>query len=238
MIYYVGEEEKNIPVEKEPYSKGSEGKIYKCGKEVYKIYYENALNEGYGNKENSHQYLLTVPTKQIILPEKLIYTTDRKYKGYSCRLIPGAKRKQTGITQLPSILFIKNLKILETDFDVLSEHYVLAQDVTPVNYILNRVTNEMTIIDPGRYKHHCLSTPDSYRSLNNNQLDSLITLLLYLDFIEYKPMNTKRKIQVLRDYIEKLKRKEDCRYSEFFEEQLKDFETVHEYAKSLKRYIK
>ena len=40
----------------------------------YKIYYPRMLDESYGNKENFHKFLLTIPTKQIILPKQLIYT--------------------------------------------------------------------------------------------------------------------------------------------------------------------
>ena len=236
MEYYMNGKIINLPTEEEPFGIGSEGKVYKKGKYAYKIYYPEMLNENHGNKEFFHNYLLTIPTKQIILPDQKIYTLDGEYIGYRTILIPGNKRKKTGITKLPIKTFIKNLEILEEDFDTLSHHYVLAADVSPVNYIFNKNKSEMTIIDPGRYRHHCLT--DSYKKLNDLQLESLIELLLYMDSIEYKTLNSKKKLIELRHFLKEEKRKKNCKYSEFFKEKEEQYETAEEYMKSLKKYIK
>ena len=238
MIYLIDGKKENIPVEEKPFGQGSEGKIYKKGKYTYKIYFKNMLNEGHGQKENFHKYLLTIPTKQIILPDKMIYSEDGAYQGYRTPLIPGSKRKKTGITLFDSKILIKNLQTLEKDFQTLSSNFVLVSDITPINYILNKKNNTMNIIDPGKYRHHCLDHSNTYISQNDSQLENLIELLLYLDFIEYKPINSKRKIQELKEYLKAIKRKEGGRYSEFFEEKLQNFENINEYAKSLIKYIK
>ena len=236
MVYIIDGKEIDISTDK-PYGKGSEGLVYKKGNYAYKIYYKEMLNESGCNKENNHKYLLSIPTKQVILPDKAIFSTTGEYVGYRAPLITGAKRKHFGITKLPKEQLIKNLQILEDDFKLLSDNYVVAADVTPINYICTGDTKTMNIIDPGRYRHHCLPDKDSYKKQNNKQLESLIELLLYLDFQEYKPINTKRKIQELKELIKSLKKEKNYSYREFFES-ITNHETIDEYAKSLKKYIK
>lgn len=237
MIYLKNDKEINISEEEKPYGEGSEGKIYKKGNYIYKIYFPNMLNESHGNKEKFHQYLIRIPTKQVILPDEMLYSKEGIYQGYRTPFIPGAKRKKTGITQLDSKTFIKNLQILEQDFNILSNNYILVADISPINYIFNAKNSTMNIIDPGRYRHHCLKDLQAYHRQNNEQLNKLIELLLYLDFIEYKPLKSKKEIQKLKLYLEHLKKKESCCYSELFTKRLKNFENVDEYVKSLKKYI-
>ena len=54
MKYYINGENININTSK-PFNKGSEGQVYKIDDQIYKIYYKNALNEGFGNKLFYHQ---------------------------------------------------------------------------------------------------------------------------------------------------------------------------------------
>ena len=238
MIYVVNNNEIDIPILKKPFGKGSEGQVYKIGDTLYKIYYPGALKESYGNKESHHKYLMPIQTKQIILPTHPIYTQDGNYVGYTTPVISGNQKKKTGITQIPSTEFIKNLQVLENDFDILTQNYVLAADVSTVNYIFNSENNTMNIIDPGRYRHHTLERKENYQIQNDAQLRNLIFLLLYLDFIEYKPVGSKRKEQELKDLINRKLKLSNQKLSSFFKDELKPFETVDEYAKSLKKYIK
>jgi len=238
MIYVVNNKEIDIPISKRPFGKGSEGEVYKIGDTLYKIYYPAALHENYGTKEFHHKYLMPIETKQIILPRDPIYTQNRDYIGYTTPLIPGNQKKKTGITQMPSADFIRNLQILEKDFDTLTQNYVLAADVSTINYIFNSENNTMNIIDPGRYRHHTLQKKESYKIQNDAQLKSLIILLLYLDFIEYKPVGNKRKEQELKELISRELKLSNQKLSSFFEDKLQSFDTVDEYAKSLKKYIK
>lgn len=236
MEYKISENIVTIPTEKKPYNKGSEGKVYKIDNEIYKIYYNNMINEGYGSKEKHHIRLLNIPTKQIILPTDVIYTVTDTYAGYKTKFIDGNQKQKTGITQMPSKKFIRNLQVLERDFNLLTENYILAADVSPVNYIYDEKNQTMNVIDPGRYKSNWFNLKSSCQKQNDIQLKYLINLLLYLDFIEYKPVGTKRKAALLRDRIKT--QVKDVSYSEFFSKELENFETIHQYAKSLERYIK
>lgn len=239
MNYYINGQKIKIDTSKKEFDKGSEGKIYKIDNTLYKIYYPEQLNEGYGEKEKFHSYLQTIATKQIILPQDLIFQEDGKYVGYTTPFIPHDKKNKTGITKLDSKSFIKNLKILEEDTDILSNNYILQADVSPINYIFSKDSGIMNIIDPGRYRNHTKEFKYIYHLQNNIQLKKLIELLLLLDFYEFKPIGSKRKSQLLKEKImADFNLSKEDRMSDFFEKELKSHETVESYVKSLGKYIK
>lgn len=236
MKYYIRDKIVDIDTNSKPFGEGSEGKIYLINDITYKIYFPNMLNEGMGNKKGWHQYLINIPTSQIILPRDSIYNENGEYVGYTARLIKGHQKDKTGISKMPTEKFINNLQVLENDFNILTKYYVIAADVTPFNYIYNEEKNTMNVIDPGRYKK-CDSKPESSIEFQNNkQIDTLIELLIYLDFIKYKPIGSKRKSQLLKEKI--IKDRNDLRYSDYFKDKLRDYENLEEYAKTLGKYIK
>lgn len=236
MKYYIRDKEIDIDITKKPFGEGSEGKIYVIDGITYKIYFPSMLNEGMGNKKGWHQYLMTINTSQIILPTDSIYDENYSYIGYTAPLIKGDQKDKTGITKMPSNKLIKNLSVLENDFQLLTNNYVIAADVTPFNYIYDEENNIMNVIDPGRYKKSDNKLLQNIKLINNKQLDTLIELLIYMDFIKYKPIGSKRKSQLLKDRI--ISDKKDLRYSEYFKEKLKGYENLEEYSKTLGKYIK
>ena len=66
----------------------------------------------------------------------------------------------------------------------------------------------------------------------------LIEILLYLDFIKFKPVGPKRKELSLKQYLKEQLRDSNLKYSEFFENVLQKHDDVESYAKSLRKYIK
>lgn len=236
MLCIVDGKQINIETNKKCFDKGSEGQVYKIDNSIYKIYYPNMINEGFGNKFNHHKYMLMIDTKQIVLPESIIYDLEGNYLGYKTKYIEGDLKNKTGITKMPSQTFIKNLEVLEEDFETLTNNYVLAADVSPINYIYNKNENTMNVIDPGRYKVHTNNLISFYRKQNTAQLNYLIELLLFQDFIAYKPIGSKRKSIILKNKI-KISHKDEP-YSEYFKRELKNHENVDSYAKSLGKYIK
>lgn len=239
MKIYVKGKEIELDTSKKPFGKGSEGVLYEKEGILYKIYYPEQLNEGYGQKEKHHNYLLSIPTKQVVLPLEAIYDERGEYIGYTTKKLVDKPNERTGIIKMPKEKFIKNLLILEEDVALLADRYVLQADVTPFNYIFNSSDSTMNIIDPGRYRHHTKELKWMYYFQNNQQLKELIMILLLLDFYEYKPIGSKRKSQLLRDLIkEKFINFRGQNLSEFFEEELDKYESVYEYSKTLGKYIK
>lgn len=246
MIYYVNGEKIFIDETKKPFGVGSEGKAYKKDGKIYKLYYPEAIYEFGVDKSKCHQYLIGIPTKQIILPDALIFDEDNKYKGYRTDIAHGEKdvSKKQGISQITSEKFIENIETLESDMDLLANYYVKVSDVQPVNYFFDKEKEKMQIIDPGRYSivsfkgdlDYDIKAKEMCKNINQNDLDRLITTLIYNDLVKFKPLNTKAKLQKLRDYI--VSEKEKTLYSAYFKEKLKTFETPHEYFKSLGKYIK
>lgn len=247
MNYIIDEKKIFIDEEKKPFGKGSEGKCYKKNNQIYKIYYKNAINEFGRNKCLDHQYLIGIPTKQIILPNALIYNEDYSYAGYRTDIAKGEKdvTKKQGFSLLPSKKFISNLQILESDMRLLANNYVLVADIQPVNYFFDQEKGIMKLIDPGRYRIGKFDYINDFddndlkevcNRQNKQLLENLVTNLIYNDIIKYKPLNSKKKLQKLRDYIKN--DKSSLSYSEYFEETLNSFEDANTYFKSLGKYIR
>lgn len=113
----------------------------------------------------------------------------------------------------------------------------------PVNYFFDKEKGLMQIIDPGRYviEKFSSSNYENYLKekcdkLNQKQLETLITNLIYNDLVKYKPSNSKAKLQKLRDYIKQ--DKDSLTYSEYFSDKLTNYENANSYFKSLSKYIR
>lgn len=248
MYYIVDGEKIYVDESKRPIGKGTEGVCYKIGNQIYKIYYKSSIYEFGKNKSINHQYMIGIPTKQVILPNALIYHEDYSYAEYKTDIANGEKSvtKKQGISLLPSHKFVSNLKVLESDMKLLTYNYILVADLQPVNYFFDKEKGLMQIIDPGRYRverfcHDDTKEEDSVlktrcNKLNQKQLEALITILIYNDLVKYKPLNSKAKLQKLRDYIKE--DKSSLSYSEYFSETLKNYEDANTYFKSLGKYIR
>ena len=152
--------------------------------------------------------------------------------------------KKQGISKIDSASFIRNLEILENDMHILANNYTLVADITPINYIFDKINKKMQIIDPGRYKvfqnnddiFDSEVLKNYYNKKNQKQLEELITILLYNDFIYFKPFKSKTSCQKLRNYLKN--DKDTLSYGEYFKEVLKEKENLDQYVKSLGRYVK
>ena len=246
MNYYTLGKKIHINEEKKPFGSGTEGKCYKKDNQIYKIYYEKTIIENGYDKSLSHQNLIGIKTKQIILPNALLFKEDGKYAGYRTDIAKGERNllKKQGISKIDSASFIRNLEILENDMHILANNYTLVADITPINYIFDKINKKMQIIDPGRYKvfqnnddiFDSEVLKNYYNKKNQKQLEELITILLYNDFIYFKPFKSKTSCQKLRNYLKN--DKDTLSYGEYFKEVLKEKENLDQYVKSLGRYVK
>ncbi len=239
MYYYIDDELVNIDEYTEPYGIGTEGQVYKIGDEIFKLYFYDKLDEGYGNKQQFHEYLKSLDAKQIALPKKLIYYADDSYAGYTAHYVDGDVNDNNGLTLLPSELFVENLRTLVEDIKHLSDEKVLMADVAPWNTIFDRKDKLLFLIDPGRYQSHTFDKfPSfSYEKQNMFQFNLLIGILLDLDFKKYNPVDDEEKSKKVIDYIVEEAKRYNGSYLDFFDSILEKYENVHEYAKTLKRKI-
>ena len=231
-MFIVNGKEIKINTSKKPFQQGSEGKCYKIDDKIYKIYYPNMLYEYGTSKEKHHKELSFIKTKQIILPIDFIYNEKDEYIGYVTEFIEADQKKKNGILKLSTKNLIENIQALEKDFETLSENSIMCADVSPVNYLLG---DKMYIIDPGRYKSHVYHK-DTCHSQNRKQLEYLISLLIYNDLITYKPINSKAKLQKIKDKLLEIKDKRS--FSRFLIEEASNYENLLEYSKSLQKYIR
>ena len=239
MNFYVDDELINIDDNTEPYGIGTEGQVYKIGDEIFKLYFYNTLDEGYGNKYYFHKYLKTLETKQIALPKKLIFDMDGNYVGYTANYVEGDINENNGLTLLPSELFLDNLKTLVEDIKYLSKEKVLMADVSPWNTIFDKKDKLLFLIDPGRYQSHTFDKFPffDYEMQNMFQFNLLLGILLDLDFKEYNPTEDEDKSKRILAYIIDEVKKYKGSYLDYFEDNLEKYDNVYEYAKTLKRKI-
>ena len=239
MYFYVDDELVDIDNNTELFGWGTEGQVYKIGDEVFKLYFYNMLDEGYGNKHDHHKFLTTLHPKQIALPKRLIYDLNREYMGYTALFIDGDVNDNYGLILLPSELFIYNLRTLGGDIRYLSEEKVLMADIKTWNTIFDKKNGLLYLIDPGRYQHNTFKMIPSfdYEMQNMFQFNLLLGILLDLDFKKYNPLGDENKSKKIIAYIIDKVKEYNGSYLNFFESVLEKYENVYEYVKTLKRKI-
>lgn len=199
---------------------GTEGKVYLSNNNTYKIYYPNTLYDGFELKEKHHSYLLNIETKQIILPTELIYSKYGRYIGYTA---PPIKKKRNKLIDIETKTFIKNLKILERDIELLATNKVLMADVKYYNFIYN---GNMYIIDPGRYKPRFDIDPKTIYDLNINQYKKLLIYLIENEMYSDNFCHCK-----VEKTINLIKHEMLYQVSEYFKNEMKKYDTLKEYVK-------
>ena len=231
MIYYVNGKPIDITTNRKCFDKGSEGKVYKIEDKVYKLYYQSWLTEMEKTLESRHKRLLEINTQQVGLPNDLIYDQQHHYAGYVSDYVKQTASKNKGITRMPSKHFIRNLNILQRDFQLLAENCILTRDVCFDNYIYDEETKTMYVIDPGRFiTKHNLQKED-YQYKNQVHLDHFIEELLYLDFAGDNPIFFFIPNKKAQNIIKKIKyKKKDNTDGEFFEQVLPNYTNVANYV--------
>lgn len=235
MKYYVDGKEITILNNHKIFNSGSEGKLYRIENDIYKIYYPNALNEGFGNKKVYHQSLLGISNEFecIILPNSLIFDKDGNYVGYKCPLV--GENNKIGLTELEWNKFIENIKKLEEEMNRLSENRFLAVDFAFHNSVYSKEQQKLYIVDPGRYHHLTYFTLNDYSNRNKLILEEYIFHMLEREIISYK-LTTPKKATILMKKIALLK--ESLTYSEYFCDNADKYENIHEMIKIKSRFIK
>lgn len=235
MKFYVDGKEITIANNKKIFDCGSEGKLYQIENDVYKIYYPNTLNEGFGNKKIYHQALLGINNQfeRIILPTSLIFDEYGNYVGYKCPLIE--ENNKIGLTELDWKLFLENLKKLEEEILLLSENRFLAIDFAFHNSIYSKKDQKIYMVDPGRYHHQSYFTLQDYINRNKKILEEYIFHMLEREIITYKLTTPKKATNFMKNIASS---KENLSYSEYFYDYLLKYENVHEMIKVKSRFIK
>lgn len=123
---------------------GTEGVVRKYNDEIAlkKMYYE----EFDDNKKKSINAQCKIEDSNFIFPIDILYI-DRKYRGYTQKIIHG---KQPAISDLNNLKsFVLMVKELESSLCYLTSHHLIIRDLEPRNSIFFQ--NKLYIIDTSRY---------------------------------------------------------------------------------------
>lgn len=237
MEIYVNGECIYIDIEKNPYAKGSEGRLYKKDDKLYKIYYDNSLSEGFGKKEVFHKSLLEFNDvcETFILPVALEFDKDKNYVGYVCKIVGDGNKKFYGISELNWDSFLANLKDIEKEKDFLTDNRFLLTDIGIHNAIFSKVKSKIYLVDPGRYHHEKYFTLEQYRKINNLMLKDFFKNLLKQEAIFYKLVKPKKATPLLNTIFNDITMEN---VSDYFAEISTNYENVQEFMKIKARYLK
>ncbi len=235
--YYVDGKLVEIKEGKKGFSQGSEGILYLQNQKLYKIYYPNSLNEGFGNKRVYHQALLEIKDlfEMIILPENLIFQSEKDYSycGYVTKMVGEGKKKKEGITTLNWDDFLFNIIRLEQEIALLSEYRFQAVDFAFHNVVFSEEEKRLYMVDPGRYHHQTYFTISDYKRVNQLILTDFLKHLLEREMIFFHlvPNHKRNKLLLMLE-----KERNHQSYSIYFQEQVQKYENVQEMIRRKGKY--
>ena len=135
--------------------KGTEARVYRKGDVAYKCYHSFSFCDCL--RLEDVQFLESLSTNCILLPQTTLYNIRGKFKGYTTRYIENLGLLH--FMSLPTSLVVSNFKLLQEDCSILGNYHVLVSDFMPKDYRVQNHSfhNGLYFIDPGRYfrDYHC-----------------------------------------------------------------------------------
>ena len=171
MIYRLEDKQIELNVSKKSplIAKGKNGNVYGYGTSALKVFddlYEPPIDY------ETARYMTSIYTDRILLPRKLLFYND-SFAGYSMKLI----QKKGNVKKLinsPKEQLINNIKCLEQDVEIISNHRILMSDMSPENVQYN---GKLYISDPSKYRLFDVKSTDGLEKINLYQLHLLLTEL-------------------------------------------------------------
>ncbi len=224
MIYYLDNEKVQINLDKlKLLGSGAEGIVYKYKDQAFKI----CKNSGIKKKECI--VLKELNTKRILLPRKIIYNQNNRFKGYTTDY---CKRKGN-IEFTKKEKFIYELNKLIEEINYLSENKVYLCDWNYGNFIYD---GKFRLVDPGQYLIGRRSSDEKkiYEG-NYKTLCHFIAMRLFYNLVisnteKINDLSFEKEItDLLFDLL--IKSREDI--IKFYSDEIKENETICEYAKRI-----
>ena len=218
---------KNINVGKKiKLSSDSLSDVYKINRGIALRVFKDNIDRNIVLSKDDCEYLTTLRSDRILLPKKLLFK-NKKYCGYSYRLLPNVVKKEKIIsTDMES--FISDVEMLEEDINLLSQNRVMLDGITPYNIVYN---DGLYITDASQFKVLDVEEFDyrQLRKLNDYQvqllLESLITTELKKERVDINKINSF--IDLLED------RNTDIKQSKYYEKLFEYSNNVREFVKKL-----
>ena len=237
--FYVQGNKISIDTKSPAFGAGSEGSLYLVDGKLYKIYYTDSLNDGFGNKKRYHQSLLGLyqDFEHFVLPEDLIFDSDGNYVGYVTRLVHYHGKEQNkgaGLTTLDWDPFIENIETIEKEIELLSENRFLTVDLGYHNSIFSKMNNKVYMIDPGRYHHQTYFTTTDYKRRNIAIFNDYIIRMLERDSISFKLVHKNKILPLVKSInIER----DNKRFSQYFTEISEEYDSVQDFLKEKAKFL-
>ena len=153
---------------------GTEGNVYDIKGEAVKIYKE------YCRKirltEEDVERLKSYNTKRLLLPIQTVYDENKKFNGYTTKLINSANKATIGKMKMTKML--EEMDLLKEDVKLLTNDNITVEDLSLDNIVYG---NGIYVCDPGSYvKEKVLSKREVERenkyNLNNLFIDEIFGL--------------------------------------------------------------
>lgn len=158
----------NIFNDKNKLGSGIEGKVYKVNNDIYKLFHSTKNTT---LTEELCIYLSSIKTKQIRMPETILYNENGEFCGYTTFYLNKGNGLHFGNMTVQE--FFTNLNVLYQDVNLLSQKHIKLEDINLF------VTSDYKIyaVDVGKYQF--LSEVDTKDIEKNNEVllnDSIVDL--------------------------------------------------------------
>lgn len=214
MVYYLDNKKVQINLDRlKLLGRGAEGIVYKYKNQAFKI----CKNSGI--KKNECIVLKELNTERILLPRKIIYNQNNRFNGYTTNY---CKRKGN-VAFTKKEKFIYELNKLIEEINYLSENKVYLSDWNYGNFIYD---GKFRLVDPGQYFIGRSSDEKTIYEGNYKILCHFIAMRL---FYHLMIPNTEKVADLSSSLL--IKSEEDI--IKFYNDEIKDNETIYEYAKRI-----
>lgn len=174
MKIYVGEKLLNFSdqqLSKMFLDEGKEGRVYRYGDDVLKIYHEKRIKQRL-DEENSIRFS-QIPTKRILLPEKMIYAEDKTtFIGYTTPYID--KKDPRTVIDVNMGKFLEELDIINEDLIMLANNNAYILDFHIKNFLYD---GKFYMGDPGS---HTFTNDATFKELYNHNTYYLSLFIISL----------------------------------------------------------
>ena len=243
MVYYVANDKKNpiiIPDDIKPIGSGNEGVVYNIGGVAVKIINNISLMT-----ENKIWNLSQkTPPILIMMPMQPIYDKTGKYSGYIMKLLDCTNAEDVRLNFMHCDDLIRSINFINNDARLLAEQKVALRDTTLRNAVISNSNNLVNIIDSDRFI--TLEDPECHFTVSqqfideNNYWVNKLWYSLFYKMIDLSTLFPGADYRTFRFYMrEKLKNAMEQRaVPEFIQEEVKDFNTVEDYMRHKRQYVK
>lgn len=218
MKYELGDEIVHIyPFLLKRIGSGKEGKVYKFGDRALKILHDVPYQKSMNSTTCGG--LEKIATKRILLPRETLFDKSGEFKGYSTRYIKYGK----DVFDISKENFLYEVNELIKEINFLSNQRIIIDDWRLENFIYD---GKFRLVDPGLYRYEKEASIDAIKKLNFAVLKDFV-------FFELLKSGLMAETNEYVDYLLDVHNTVENDIVEYFEDEMKDDETMNQYIKRI-----